>query len=142
MKTAAQLFTSSYLQPNNIDTEFESGGAAVREREKQERKKEKKYDKKVLERVEENVAHKKIRKNLRFSVCSCSCYFPSISARKVLLRLHTFFYVCGVLCWAAFDSNENFHFFLKTQKIFSKYASRSIIEGKLLLRFDSALQCA
>jgi hypothetical protein len=82
MKTAAQLFTSSYLQPNNIDTEFESGGAAVREREKQERKKEKKYGKKVLERVEENVAHKKIRKNLRFYVCSCSYYFPSNFCKK------------------------------------------------------------
>lgn len=100
MKTAAQLFTSSYLQPNNIDTEFRVGWrAAVREREKQERKKEKKYGKKVLERVEENVAHKKkFGKIYDFLFALSLIISPAISARKVLLRLYTFFYVCGVLC--------------------------------------------
>lgn len=126
MKTAAQLFPLSLLlsilflliynpkQYRHSTEHFFSESRVARDDD---------YDDDERERKRRIRKERKIRKNLRFSVCSCSYYFPTEQhshARKILLRLslsHTIFSVCcavyGVSVLGGVRLQWEFSFFSK-----------------------------
>lgn len=109
MKTAAQLFTSSYLQPNNIDTELSRVARGALRTRKRGKKGEERARKKWK---------KKFGKIYDFLFALALIISPLASKHRRQQHLQEkfffgYFLPLSALEFGRFDSNENFHFFLK-----------------------------